>query len=459
MTYSIDTPLGALSDLVALPEAFAELDSAEMQQAVQESENLRNPQHQWKRYLNQAARIGFQKWIKARSSELTVNLLEHNQSIDPIFDTTCPLFVGGFKVSLITSSLDENFIDLPRVVIDAPRLAAHFYVCTLIEESFVGFRGFIRHDQLMEHCRAEELNPNQNWIYEVPVGWFDSDLDHLILFCRCLNPAAIALPVSGSIASEVQQALASRVRLGDFKNNTLWDLFSWEEALVLYSSPPLIQILFERMNTHPSNMQRSLPTLSTEAFPFVKERLVNVARWFFDEIDAISEEIGWMAIPAPAFAIAATRGISLSERTDSEFRAGETERLLQRLRGMGMDIPEQARGAFQNLRIGSERLRLYAAVWLLPGNEEWSLLLILGAQTGNRLSDNVHLQVRAFSTNQSLEDAELIDEQVVREEQTDVLFLYSRVIGSLQERFVITVQSSTGESEQLLPFAMDSLEL
>jgi hypothetical protein len=117
------------------------------------------------------------------------------------------------------------------------------------------------------------------------------------------------------------------------------------------------------------------------------------------------------------------------------------------LRGTGMAIPSQARGAYRDFNLAENPLRLYAVTWAIPSQPnapEWTLLLILGAQPGSELPPGLKLQVS--------DRTGILVEQVV-EPDTEKTYLYARVVGTRDEQFLATIVLMNGETLTLPPFA------
>jgi hypothetical protein len=171
------------------------LTPAQIMQAAQLADSLPELEQKWTNYLNNLALIGFQSWLDQRMPEITFNS-SHNSSIS---NAICQLEIGGFKICLLTQgTLDDNLIAIPRQVIDIDRNTAHFYVLITVDEEQeeVSITGIIRYDQLRNYQQNNNLRLQSDQSYLIPLAYFDTDINHLLLYLRCLEPASIQLPNS-----------------------------------------------------------------------------------------------------------------------------------------------------------------------------------------------------------------------------------------------------------------------
>ena len=164
---------------------------------------------------------------------------------------------------------------------------------------------------------------------------------------------------------------------------------------------------------------------------------VNVGRWLWDELDELAQEFSWALLPrvAPATAM----------RSPTE----EFEVIASQLQQQGLEIPLQARAAFKDLLLAGISLRLYAVTWHLlseSDSPQWTLLLILGVPLPETLPDNLKLRVS--------DQTGILVEQRVNPERGDS-YLFTRVVGSWDEKFLVSVSLMDGVELTLPPFAFE----
>jgi hypothetical protein len=164
------------------------------------SDRLVPEAQQWQGYLNALALLGFEQWL---SNRLPEQVIERSRSVSagkspkPI-ESACYIKVGGFTICLIAVEhvLDET-VQIPQAVVEQPELAAHFYVVQEVseEQELVTVRGFCRYDELTDY-RDRHHYQVQNGYYQLPLAFLDAEPNHLLFYCRSLQPATISLPIS-----------------------------------------------------------------------------------------------------------------------------------------------------------------------------------------------------------------------------------------------------------------------
>lgn len=179
-----------------LPETIW-LEPEQIEQAKAMSDRALTEVQQWQSYLDALALLAFEQWLSDRLPEYAVQ-----RSPKPI-ESVVYLEVNGFTVCLITAEhvLDET-VRLPQAVVEQSELAAHFYVVQEVseEQALVMVRGFCRYDELIRDRHHDQV---QDGYYQLPLSFLDAEPNHLLFYCRSLQPSAIALPTSASpIATE-----------------------------------------------------------------------------------------------------------------------------------------------------------------------------------------------------------------------------------------------------------------
>ncbi|MEM9271676.1 MAG: DUF1822 family protein [Cyanobacteria bacterium P01_F01_bin.143] len=182
-----------VTDLRLLFPEVIWLESEHFQQARKMSNQVRSETQQWQTYLNTLALSAFAEWLREKISDQTIN------SEPNLIETICQLKVGDFKLDLIaTEHILDEVVHIPQSAIARPDLAAHFYVVLEVaeEQEEVIIRGFLRYDELVNYREKYNLQPSQDGCYQLPISLFDAESNHLLFYCRHLEPSAIALPVA-----------------------------------------------------------------------------------------------------------------------------------------------------------------------------------------------------------------------------------------------------------------------
>lgn len=431
---STDVPL----DFTALPAEAIALEPNQIDQAVQLSHSIGSEAQQWQIYLNALALLGFEQWLSERAAELPINR-EHCSVLQPqyanVMEAVCNLRVGEFNLCLIAiGSLTDEIIDLPRAVVDLPEFTVHFFVVLEIleEQEQAKVWGFLRHDQLIALRQSVNLQAERDWTYALPAAWFDCNPDHLLLYLRCLEPAAIPLPQAptnrlATLAAMQAELMALLPQLQS-PDTQLWQVLTWEQGAAVLTNSELLDWLYQLQTKNTPSLTRRLTDVLQLLTP-----AVNLGRWLRDELDEIAQSFSWVLLPSLPAAAAPLR--SPGEEIDV---------ILTQLGRMGMVIPPQARGGYKDLSLAEIPLRIYIVTWLhSPENvPEWTLLLILGAQSGYNLPRGTQLCVS--------DQTSVLLERVL--EQTDDSHLYARVVGTWHEKFLVTIALGNGTALTLPPF-------
>jgi hypothetical protein len=331
-----DSLLEALHVDALSPESIS-LTSAQVQQAIQLSQRCPDPDRQWQAYLAALAQIGFEQWLQERSPHLAARV--HPKPLPEVASPTPInlLQVGDYTLCLLTvsSAMDER-IPVPTTVVSESDYIPHLYVLVEVweEQDCVKIYGYLRRDRLIQ--QAVSLSIGENTTTWLSLDWFDSNVDTLLLYLRCLNPDAILSDVSSHTIAQDPAA------------------HNHSSGLVSHLSPSHLAA-------------------------------INVGCWLRDRLDDVAQELSWVLLPPLAVTFRETH--TTTEQFDKVTMA-----LLQQ----GIVIPPQARGAYQNVAGEDIALRLYVVTWQenqSNGLPEWSLLLVLGAQPGDELPVGTRLIV------------------------------------------------------------------
>lgn len=176
------------------------LEPEHFDSAKEISDQNLNEAHQWKIYLNALALLGFEEWLRERVPDIKINrdncsIFQPNST--NVNDDVCHLSLGEFNLCLITvDNLIDDFVTVPAEAITSPQKAAHFYILLelLEEEEQLSLHGFLRYDQLVKYCKSINLEAKSDNCYQLPLSWFDPEVNNLLLYSRFLSPTAISLP-------------------------------------------------------------------------------------------------------------------------------------------------------------------------------------------------------------------------------------------------------------------------
>ena len=220
----LESPNTSTDFRLLLPETIW-LESEDFDRAKNIIQRVSSESNQWQTYLNTLALFALEKWLKERMPEQSIS------TSDRIIENTGRLDLGKFKISAIaTDNLLDELVELPRNTLESPELATHFYaLLEVLEESEeVIFRGCLNYNQLSDYCDRQNLQP-QDSFYQLPPSLFDTEPNHLLFSCRCLEPSSISLPVAATqmtTAAPKEDLRASTTKLSQW----LQDVFdeTWQ---------------------------------------------------------------------------------------------------------------------------------------------------------------------------------------------------------------------------------------
>jgi hypothetical protein len=386
------------------------------------------------------------EWLRERDNSLAINE-ENFTLLQPQFanfiNGGCNLQIGEFKICLISiGSLTDELITLAKAVVDLPEFIPHFYVLVevLEEQGIALVSGFITYQDLLKNRESSNLEPESDWNYQIPISWFDTNPNRLLLYLRCLESEAIALPTipnRNAIAS-MQSELTALLPQLSCPQRELWEILTWEQATAVLTTPELISWLYKAQLDYGKTLgeiehQR---IILSDLFQLLTQPVLNVGRWLWDELDELAQQLSWVLLPI-------TQASALRSPTE-EFTA-----IVRQLQQLGLEFPLDARGAYQDLLLAGIPLRLYAVIWHFISQRdkyEWTLLLILGTATGDSIPFNLRLRVS--------DKTSILVDNGLRQDGNNA-YLFARVVGNLDEKFLVNVSLSEGVEITLPPFAFD----
>jgi len=253
----------------------------------------------------------------------------------------------------------------------------------------------------------------------------------LVSVCGCLSQLQLV---------RQQETEASRIEDEDDETYLLpLDWFELDPA----------QVLLYLRCIHPSaliSQPSKDKTLVRTLLPSIPPVATNGISRISEKVEQVVQELSWILLPP----------LSLSSAVRSQFskvQIFEIDAVEKELQHKGVSIPSTAIRMYQDFQWEGTELRLYAVKWGLATTQsaqEWSLLLILGASSNTGLPPKIVMKVKDETQN--------FDEEIVSEKSQDYYF-YTQVIGSLQEKFQVTIQMPDETQKQFEPisFAPQSL--
>ena len=429
-----------------LPPEVISLSQSQIDRAVELSSQITDESKQWQTYLNSLSLSAFENWLDSRGNYFNVNQ-DKCTVLQPRFANLIPtvanLKVGEYKLCLITtgSFIDEQ-VEISRIVVDLPEYIPHFYVLVevLEEEEKAVIQRFISYKELSSRQQSLNLKPNSDWNYEIPLTWFCDEADRLLLYLNCLEPVAIPLPAIPTNRVENLEFIKEELikKLPQLQTKQLWEALTWEQASAVLTNPELIDWIYN-LQTQNSEDKLSIKKLQqhlTDIFKLITQPAINVGRWLWDELDDLAQT-NWNLLP------------NITPQPVMRSPVEEFTVINSQLQQKGLEIPVQARGAYQDLSLAGVPLRLYAVTWHLLSETDpnsWTLLLILGTPALESLPSNLKLRVS--------DQTGILLEQKVNPDWGNT-YLFTRVVGNFDEKFLVSVSLGDGVEITLPSFAFD----
>jgi hypothetical protein len=446
-----------LSEMMLDFESFkpdtVEILPTQINQALSLSQNSLDSSQQWQVYLNALGVFGLENWLEENSSDFTLNTENcslYQPELNLASEAVLQLQINQFKVCLLTvGSLSDEMVTVPRMVLDLPEYTAHFYIIVEVQEELETARvfSFFSYQDWQQHQTNYALQPESDWTYLIPLSWMSFNTEQLLLKLRCLEPANIPLlPIPNRTSdittktAELQQILPN-LQLENQAITPLWQQLTWEQAKVVFTQPELLKWISQMQTVaaeNPSIISQLRHHLS-DIFQLITQPSINVSHWLSNQFDQIASDLSWVFLP----------NLSLAPMSAMRSGSDNLTTLLQELQLAGVEVPTQMCGAYQDLQLNQTPLRLYTLTWssdTAETNPEWTLLLILGTPSGTNLPAGIGLRVSDVT--------EILDEQkLTRESSTP--YLYTQVVGSWQETFIVTVTNANGIEQTLPPFTFN----
>lgn len=397
-----------LSDLTLLEPDVIELYPEDLDEIQQTLDWATGESHQWSRYLQGLALAGFIQWIEVQGLNLPLQLedctLRQSQYANWL-DAVCNLSLGDFNICLlVTESITQGSVSLPRAAVDMPKFSAHIYGLVEVEEELgtVIIRGLLRQDDWRRYRQSAEPTPFPDWTYSVPLSLFEPEPRRLGLYLKHLDPSAIAS--SAETAAQIKASTALSTTLDGTSLNSLemeqplWQQISWGEAASILASPEklsqvnqgqsLRQTIFRPLQTVRHQPQHQPEQTATQEAAQV---IINAAQWLNVGLDALTESLGFFSYSQLQLA----RGLR---------SALAIEDAINHLRSEGLPISSEINPVFTDIDLENIDLRICLLPYTCtPHSDElstdeapsgdWSLIIIISTQVSEYLPEGLKLSV------------------------------------------------------------------
>jgi hypothetical protein len=326
------------------------------------------------------------------------------------------LQLNGHRLVLLPSdAMDTEAFTVPQEWVDIPSWRADYYlpIQVNLEENWICLWGYALHSQLKEHGDYDPIYR----MYSLDRDWVMPDLE---LFWQVQSIEMKVQPFIKSVdqfsQSQVDRLIQFLSQPSPYSPRLELDFAQW--AMVL-----------ERVDLRQKLYQQRLEAVVSP----VQSRMVNTELWLRGKLDEFAQELSWVLLPA----FTPDLGLMRSPTQD-------LSTIIRQLKGLGVDIPTTARGAYQDLSLAEHLIRFYAIAWSFKNTDnipQWYLLLVLMPPPGAILPNGVSIVVE--------DDTQILVERSL-DGNTQNQSLFAGVSGAWAETFQVTI-SLSNETSLTLP--------
>jgi hypothetical protein len=392
--------------------------------------DLGNPQ----RYSNETARYNaslnvcslsaFMDWIQQNLELDTPPTLWPSEAGLPeiweVVNGTALLLNGNRVVLLPSEAMDTEEFVVPQEWVDIPPWSADYYLPMQVnlEDNWICVWGYVMHPQLKTHARYDPIYR----MYSIDRDWVIPDLD---LFWQAQNigikEQVFSEPVDPLSRSQHERLIQSLSQPSPYSPRLDLDFEQWATLL-------------ERTDLRQKLYQHRLENATRS----IQSHLINTGLWLKDKIDEVAKELSWVLLPAFTLDLGVMRAPT-----------PDLTSIISQLKPIGVDIPEMARGAYQDLQLEDHLIRCYAIAWSFTNSDnipQWYLLLVLAPQTGVTLPPGLSMAVR--------DDTQVLVERSL-DGKAQNQSLFAGVSGGWEETFQATISLMNGVSRTMPPFGFN----
>lgn len=417
-----------------------ELDPEQQENALTLSQQGYPKSREWSVYLQILALHGFETWLQTRQPTLGINTsdsLVFNPIYANVLDAVCHLNVGGFNICLLPIlGMATDDILVPRAVVDLPEYAHHFYVIVSLDETqkVAAIRGFLNYNQLTRFC--QDIQPDEDWHYPLDIERFNPETNDFLLNLNCLEIEGVSLPAilernvsQPNIQKELEPALLQ------VKNRPMWNVLSWQQARVVFTTPNLLNLLYQSVNNKPAISTQLLKHSLTD----LVQPAINGFQWTQSQLDALAEDIGWVLLPQPTINPQPAMRLMRPGEVHPDQKLDD---ILRKVSQGTPPVPSNAGRAYLDIVLGNYRLRLYVVIWASTAQaESWNLILIMGTYPGDEPPYGVKLKISEQTT-------PLMEEVL----EADNAYLHVHIESHFDEQLTVSLSAPNGETQVLPPF-------
>ena len=162
------------------------LSTAAIDWAVRVCQQDPDQSRQWPTFLRAMAVQGLQAWLESGADNLSLH-----GGAEPLPTPDSLYRVNDFRLAIVAQgSLSDDVVTIPKSSLDDAANFAHLYILAEVhdEADHVTILAGLRHDHLLAHRHRGDLISQADGTYIVPVAYFESSPEDILLYLNCLNP-------------------------------------------------------------------------------------------------------------------------------------------------------------------------------------------------------------------------------------------------------------------------------
>jgi hypothetical protein len=388
--------------------------------------------------LNQLSLKAFMRWSQENLDlPSSPSVWPSEQTLPSIWEmiTGTAIALGNQRIVLIPSdAMDTEELCVPKEWVDIPHMSADYYVGVQIdlEQGWAKLWGYTSHRTLKAKGEYDPIYRTYLLEHDAAI----TDLDILwVANALGLDEKAPLQPIASLSTSQADRLLTQLSSVKPYSPRL--DL-AFEAWAALLANDDWRQQLYQ-FRLQQTREEAIAPNTDTPVQQ-IRSTLVNTALWLQDRVDQLAQELSWVLLPAFSSEFGTLELVGLRSQNQ------EIASMLAQLQRNGVQIPQSARGAYQDLQVAANHLRLYAMTWSLvnaEGISEWSLLLILSGQPNHKLNLGTRMQIR---------DADNILVDATLKDASGYQYIYGGVSGTWDETFGVDLILADGSSLTLPDF-------
>ncbi|WP_228053002.1 DUF1822 family protein [Nodosilinea sp. LEGE 07298] len=218
------------------------LSAPAMEWAVQICQQVTSGQ-QWATFLQAIALRGVQDWLESGATGLRFT---YDLTQPPIFGVQGE--VNGFRLCIVPQGIvSDGQVTIPRSTLDDAQGFAHLYLLAAVQEEAdqVTILCGLRRDRLL--AQRDTLVPANEDTYAVPLAYFDTSPEEMLLYLNCLNPTQLETAAQTTPSRSPSQGV---INVGRWLSDRLDTLADTVASTLTWALLPPLSVSHAMMSGH-----------------------------------------------------------------------------------------------------------------------------------------------------------------------------------------------------------------